>query len=126
MILKIASVFDLSEIKATTADLGIDSFDFSDKNSAREALETLEDSQKMVNGYRANLGAIQNRLNSTSDNLGSAIENFSAAHNSRIRDTDVAQSSAELARNNVLMQASVATLAQANQQPGMALRLLNT
>ncbi len=115
--------FNASEIKATTADLKIESFDFSDKNDARKALETLETSQKMVNGYRATLGAIQNRLISTTENLGTSIENFSAA-NSRIRDTDVAQSSAELARNNILMQASVGVLAQANQQPAMALRLI--
>ena len=115
--------FDASEIKATTSDLNIDGFDFSNKMDARKALETLEDSQRTVNGYRATLGAIQNRLVSTTDNLGVAIENFSAA-NSRIRDTDVAQSSAELARNNVLMQASVSVLAQANQQPNLAMKLL--
>jgi flagellin len=115
--------FDASEIKARTSDLNIDSFDFSNKMDARKALETLEDSQRTVNGYRATLGAIQNRLVSTTDNLGVAVENFSAA-NSRIRDTDVAQSSAELARNNVLMQASVSVLAQANQQPNSALKLL--
>ncbi len=116
--------FDASAMKATTADLGIADFDFSDKMDARHALETLEDSQKMVNGYRATLGAIQNRLISTSENLGVAVENFSAA-NSRIRDTDVAQSSAELARNNILMTASVGVLAQANQQPAQALKLIN-
>jgi flagellin len=115
--------FDASEIKATSADLNIDGFDFSDKMDARKALETLEDSQRMVNGYRATLGALQNRLVSTTDNLGVAIENFSSA-NSRIRDTDVAQSSAELARNSVLMQASVGILAQANQQPQAALKLI--
>jgi flagellin len=115
--------FDASEIKATTSDLHIDGFDFSDKMDARKALEVLEDSQRTVNGYRATLGAIQNRLVSTTDNLGVAIENFSAA-NSRIRDTDVAQSSAELARNSVLMQANVGVLAQANQQPAAALKLI--
>ena len=78
----------------------------------------------MVNGQRATLGAIQNRLISTTENLGTAIENFSAA-NSAIRDTDVAQSSAELARNNVLLNASVGVLAQANQQPASALRLVS-
>ena len=103
--------------------MNIDSFDFSDKQQARQALEVLEESQKTVNGYRATLGAIQNRLVSTTDNLGVAIENFSAA-NSRVRDTDVAQSSAELARNSVLNQASVGVLAQANQVPSMALKLI--
>src|SRR5690606_28856305 len=115
--------FDASQIEATTDALGIAEFDFSDKESARAALETLEDSQKMVNGYRANLGAIQNRLVSTSENLGTAIQNFSDA-NSRVRDTDMAQSSGELTRNNVLLNANVAVLAQANVQPQMALRLL--
>lgn len=115
--------FDASEIRATTDDLNIASFDFSDKDSARQALEVLEDSQRMVNGYRATLGALQNRLVSTTENIGVTVENFSAA-NSRIRDTDVAQSSAELARNNILMQASVSVLAQANNMPGSALKLI--
>jgi flagellin len=115
--------FEPSEIKATNDQLGIASFNFSDKVDARQALEVLEDAQKMVNGYRANLGAIQNRLVSTTDNLGVAIENFSAA-NSRIRDADVAQSSAELSRNNILLNANVGVLAQANQQGAMALKLI--
>ncbi len=117
--------FDASQQNASTDNLGTDSFDFTSKEGARSALEVVETAQRQVNGYRANLGAIQNRLISTSENLGVAIENFSAA-NSRIRDTDVAQSSAELARNNILSQASVAVLAQANQQPASALRLINS
>ena len=115
--------FDASEQDATIESLGVDSFDFSTKDGAREALEVLEQTQTQVNGYRANLGAIQNRLISTTTNLGVAIENFSAA-NSAIRDTDVAQSSAELAKNNILLQASVGVLSQANQAPASALRLL--
>lgn len=114
-----------SEQNATTENIGIADFDFSTKEGARAALETIDASQKQVNGFRANLGALQNRLTSTTDNLGVAMENMSAA-NSRIRDTDVAQSSAELARNNVLLNASVGVLAQANQTPQMALRLLNS
>lgn len=115
--------FNSSELQATTDVLNIADFDFSDKMSARTALETLEDSQRMVNGYRATLGALQNRLISTTENLGVSIENFSAA-NSRVRDADIAQSSADLARNNILMNASVGVLAQANQQPAMALKLV--
>ncbi len=117
--------FDASMQNASTDNLGVEGFDFTDKSGARSALEVLEKAQVQVNGYRANLGAVQNRLISTSENLGVAIENFSAA-NSRIRDTDVAQSSAEMARNNILMQASVGVLAQANSQPASALRLINT
>jgi flagellin len=56
--------------------------------------------------------------------LGTAIENFSAA-NSRIRDTDMATSSADLARNNILMNASIGVLAQANNQPAQALQLIH-
>jgi flagellin len=115
--------FDASQQDATIATLGVDGFDFSQKSDAREALEVLETAQRQVNGYRANLGAIQNRLISTNDNLGVAIENFSAA-NSRIRDTDVAQSSAELTRNNILLNASVGVLSQANQQGAAALKLI--
>jgi len=116
--------FDASQQDATIDTLGVSGFNFSDKGDAREALEVLETAQRQVNGYRANLGAIQNRLISTSENIGVAVENFSAA-NSRVRDTDVAQSSAELARNNILMNASVGVLSQANQQPASALRLIN-
>jgi flagellin len=115
--------FDASQQDATIGNLGVDGFDFSDKGDARSALEVLETAQRTVNGYRANLGAIQNRLISTSDNIGVAVENFSAA-NSRIRDTDVAQSSAELARNNILLNASVSVLGQANAQPASALKLI--
>jgi len=77
-----------------------------------------------VNGTRANLGALQNRLQSTLSNLSISDENLSAA-NSRIRDTDVASASSELAKNNILLQASTSTLAQANQTSAVALKLLS-
>ena len=115
--------FDSSAQVATTSELGVDGFEFSDKAGAREALEVLETAQRTVNGHRANLGALQNRLISTTENLGVAVENFSAA-NMRIRDTDVAQSSAELSRNNILLNASIGVLAQANQTPAAALKLI--
>ena len=115
--------FDASQQAAKTADLGIDGFDFSVKTDAQASLEVLEEAQKQVNGYRANLGAVQNRLVSTSENLGVAIENFSSA-NSRIRDTDIAQSSSEVTRNSILMNASIGVLAQANQTPSAALKLI--
>ncbi len=115
--------FEPSDINATTGALGIDGFNFANKSDAREALEVLEGAQRTVNGHRATLGAIQNRLVSTTENLGVAIENFSAA-NSRIRDADIAQSSAELSRNNILLNASIGVLSQANQMPAMALKLV--
>ncbi|MCC7404811.1 MAG: flagellin FliC [Bdellovibrionales bacterium] len=116
--------FNASEQNTTLSALGIEGFDFSDKMDAREALSVLEEAQRNVNGMRANLGAIQNRLVSTTENIGVAVENFSAA-NSRIRDTDMAQSSSELTRNSILLNASIGVLAQANQAPSAALRLLS-
>lgn len=115
--------FNAGEQNATTSNLGVDGLDFTSKDGARSALDILDGAQKQVNGYRANLGAIQNRLISTTDNIGVAVENLSAA-NSRIRDTDVAQASADLAKNNILQAASVGVLAQANQQPNMAMKLI--
>ncbi len=116
--------FDSSTQEVTLGALGIDGFDFSSKENARESLEVLEGAQKNVNGHRATLGALQNRLISTTENLSSAIENFSAA-NSRIRDTDIAVASAELARNNILKSASVSVMAQANASPAQALNLIS-
>lgn len=116
--------FDSGESDTTVSSLGIEGFDFTNKEGAQGALEVLDEAQSRVNGFRANLGAIQNRLQATYDNSQTMLENISAA-NSRIRDTDVAQASSELARNSILLQASTATLAQANQIPAQALKLIN-
>jgi len=115
--------YDASEANVTTDNLGIADLDFKSKEGARSGLSSLDAASSSVNGSRANLGAIQNRLSSTVDVIGTMVENMSAA-NSRIRDTDVAQSTSELARNNVLLQGTTATLAQANQLPQLALKLL--
>ncbi len=115
--------FDASVLDATTSTLGIDGLDFSSKEGAQDALMVVDEAQSKVAGYRANIGALQNRFSSTVENLGIQFENISAA-NSRIRDTDIAQASAEAARNTVLLQASTSVLAQANQTPNLALKLL--
>ncbi len=115
--------YQAGDTNATISNLGLDGIDYSSKSGAQEALQNLDDAQSVVNGYRANLGALQNRLQSTMDNLAVMHENISAA-NSRMRDTDVAQASSEFTRNNILLQASTATLAQANQIPGLAMKLL--
>ncbi len=115
--------YDASLADATASSLGIDGFDFKSKEGAQDALSQLDTAQSRVNGFRATLGALQNRLQSTNDNTSVMYENLSAA-NSRIRDTDVAMASAEMTKNNILLQASTATLAQANQIPGMALKLI--
>lgn len=115
--------FDASQNVATLDALGMSGLDFTTKEGAQEALSVLDGAQNNVNGMRANLGALQNRLTSTVDNLGVLEENMSAS-NSRIRDTDVAEASSEMTRNNILLQASTSTLAQANQVNGLALKLI--
>lgn len=115
--------FNAAENNATLDALGLSALDYHSKEGAQEALQALDGAQNMVNGYRANLGALQNRLSSTVDNLGVFEENMSAA-NSRIRDTDVAAASSEMTRNNILLQAGTATLAQANQVNQLALKLI--
>ncbi len=115
--------YDAGENAATLDDLSLGSLDYSTKEGAQEALSLLDESQLNVNGMRAGLGALQNRLTSTVSNLQIAEENLSAA-NSRIRDTDVANASAELTKNNILLQAATSTLAQANQFNAIALKLI--
>jgi flagellin len=92
-------------------------------DGASAAIGVLDASIQQVSDLRASLGAIQNRLQSTVANLSSSAENLEFS-NSRVRDADVAMESSELARAQVLMQAGVSVLAQANQQPQMALKLL--
>lgn len=115
--------FDSSSLNATLAELGISGVDFTSKEGAQSALTILDDAQSKVAGFRAYLGALQNRFQSTIDNLGVQHENLSAA-NSRIRDADIAASTAEAARNNIMLQASTSVLAQANQQPALALKMI--
>ena len=115
--------FDSSQNNASLDALGMAGIDYTSKEGAQEALAILDTAQNSVNGMRANLGALQNRLTSTVDNLGVLEENMSAS-NSRIRDTDVAQASSEMTRNNILLQAGTATLAQANQVNQLALKLI--
>ena len=116
--------FDSSVQDATSSTLGVDGIDLSTQEGAREALDSVERAQAHVSGQRATLGAIQNRLISTSDYIGVAEENLSAA-NSRIRDADIANATAESTRNSILQNAALSVLNQANQSPSMALKLLS-
>lgn len=90
---------------------------------ARSSISTLDTALKSVNASRGKLGASQNRLQVTINNLSAMHENLSAA-NSRIRDADVATETANMARGQILMQAGIAVLSQANQLPSMALSLI--
>ena len=91
--------------------------------NAQTALKKIDDAIASVSSVRGDIGSTQNRLQSTINNLQVAIENTSAAE-SRIRDTDVAAETANMTRNNILTQAGTAILAQANQAPQAALKLL--
>jgi flagellin len=115
--------FKASDLNSRVETLGIGSINFETKEGAQESLTAVDKAQGIVAGYRANLGALQNRFQSTVENLGVQHENLSAA-NSRIRDTDIAASSSEAARNNILLQSSASVLTQANQIPNLALKML--
>lgn len=115
--------FDTGAANATLEALGLASEAVDSKANAQMSLGTIDNAMTSVNAIRANLGALQNRLQSTSANLLIADENLSAA-NSRIRDTDVAAETSEMTRSNILLQAGVSVLGQANQSQQLAMKLL--
>ena len=90
---------------------------------ATQAIATIDAGISYVQAERSNLGAIQNRLTYTVDNLTNAMTNAASAR-SRVLDTDYAKETAELARAQIIQQAATAMLAQANQQPQIVLALL--
>ena len=112
----------------STKGLNIDTLSVADQTSAAAALDLLKNAAgggaiNTVSATRADLGALQNRLEHTINNLDVASENMTSA-NSRIRDTDMAKEMMEYTKMNVLTQAAQAMLAQANQQPQSVLQLL--
>lgn len=115
--------FNAGAANATLEALGIVAETVATKDGAQLSLSRLDDALTSVNAIRANFGALQNRLVSTSQNLLVSDENLSAA-NSRIRDADIAAETAEMTRNNILLQAGVSVLGQANNAQQLALKLL--
>lgn len=103
--------------------LGIDELDVTTPNGAAEAIKKLDNALTLVSAERSKLGAIQNRLEHTISNLGVAAENI-AASESRIRDIDMAEEMTNFTKNQILVQASTAMLAQANQKSQAVLKLL--
>lgn len=93
------------------------------KELAQVSMEKIDKAIEKVNSYRANLGAMQNRLQSAVSNLGIRIENLDSA-NSRIKDADFAEETAGMTQQQISQQAGVAVLSQANQLPQLALKLL--
>jgi len=106
-----------------SAALGVASLRVNSQISANQSISAIDSAIQTVSAQRSNLGAFQNRLEHTINNLGTSAENLTAAE-SRIRDVDMAQEMMEFTRNNILSQAAQAMLAQANQLPQGVLQLL--
>jgi flagellin len=115
--------FNASAANASLESLGLTAEGSATKEQAQLSIDAIDKAIVSVNAIRANFGAMQNRLTSTTANIAVSDENLSAA-NSRIRDADIAAESSELTRNNILMQAGISILAQANNNSNMALKLL--
>lgn len=103
--------------------LGIDTVDISDQDGAAAAIASIKAAINTVSSTRGDLGAVQNRLEHTSNNLSVMTENIQDAE-STIRDTDVADEMMAYTKNNILVQSAQAMLAQANQVPQGVLQLL--
>lgn len=115
--------FDAFKADANVDKLGLTDLALDTKQGAQQTLSVVDDAIDYISSIRGDLGAIQNRLVSTINNIGISVENLSAA-NSRIKDVDIADESSELTRNNILMQSGTSVLMQSNQVPKMALQLL--
>jgi flagellin len=110
---------DITSLRDTSATLVTGT----DASTARNSIDTIDTALKTISTTRANFGAAMNRFDTTISNIQTVRTNLSAA-NSRIRDVDIAEESASMAKNQVLSQAGAAVLAQANQIPQLALGLL--
>jgi len=112
----------INDMRAS-AFTGLETIDVSDAASAEAAVTTINDAIELVSAERSKLGAYQNRLEHTIKNLDNTAENLQAAE-SRIRDVDMAKEMMEFTKQNILVQAATAMLAQANQAPQGVLQLL--
>ncbi|MDP3479599.1 MAG: flagellin [Desulfoprunum sp.] len=118
------SLFSTGATIANASDLAsIDEVDITTVDGAADAIKSIDGALSSVDTMRGELGAVQNRFESTIANLSNVSENLSAAR-SRILDADIAQETSAMTKNNILQQAGVAILAQANQAPQLALSLL--
>jgi flagellin len=115
--------FDTKEQVATLDNLGVTGVSTTSKTNSQDNLEKIDFAINKINENRSALGALQNRLQSTINNLNIYRENLEAA-NSRIRDTDMAEETAQMTKYNILTQANIAMLGQANQTPMSAMKLI--
>jgi len=113
----------INQANTTTLSVGTGAAAVSTQGAAQASLAAIDSAISLVSTARGNLGAVQNRLQSTINNLQVAVENTSAA-NSRIVDVDVAAETANMTKAQILAQAGVSVLSQANQAPQLALKLL--
>jgi flagellin len=116
-------VFDTQKLNTSATALGVADVNTVTKAAAQENLTKIDKAIEMLSGNRAEVGALQNRLGSSISNLSIYEENLSAA-NSRIKDVDVAAETSELTKANILSQAGVSVLSQANNNSQSALKLL--
>ncbi len=115
--------YNPGDFNAGLDNLELDGIEINSKEGAQDSLANIDAAITSVSGQRATLGALQNRLTSTSRNLQTTVENQSAA-NSRIRDLDYAFETAESTKNNILQNAGTSVLAQANVKDQQALKLV--
>lgn len=115
--------YDSKQVNARLDGLGVAELDISSKEGSQDSLASVDSAIEKVSNYRSFLGAIQNRLVSTSNNLQVSVENLSAA-NSRIRDVDYAEATATKAKGDILNAAGTSVLAQANMSSQNALKLI--
>ena len=115
--------FNSGETDSSASTIGIDGTAVNEKGTALGSIANIDEAISTVSGYRANLGAVQSRLKSTVNTLEIQSLNQDSAR-AQIEDVDVADSAAKLASSNVVKQAGVSTLVQANNIPASALRLI--
>lgn len=113
----------INDMHASSLKVGKNDISIANQSDAGKAIQVINDAIDNVSKQRSALGAIQNRLDHTINNLNTTSENLTSA-NSRIRDTDMAKEMMSYTQNNVLTQAAQAMLAQANQAPSQVLQLL--
>lgn len=116
-------VYDVQKTNTTSEALGVKGMTVGSKEEAQNNLEKIDAAIERLSGNRAEMGALQNRLQSSINNMQIYNENLSAG-NSRIRDVDVAAETADLTKNNILTSATTSVLSQANQNSMLALKLL--
>lgn len=115
--------FNAFKLDVNADKLGLEELSIANKFNSQRSLDLIDTAIDEVASIRGELGALENRLTSTVKNISISVENLSAAK-SRIKDVDIAQESAELTKHNILMQAGISVLSQANNTPQMALQLL--